>query len=390
MKMFTKLALVSSMAISANAMAMQSMDDAALSAATGQDGINIGIGISRIEIEKVLIHDNDGLTADGGRAAFAGTVFADQAALNAYNSDPANAGNQLTLTDIDPRTVITAATGTKGGTGNAGAIVIKADGKTGSATKDHGIVIGANYDNNGANLLASRNLVDLVIDTDGGTGTGNTAFLNIAAKVSGLNINIGEIGVSGSSTYNANAVRRGNNDSNYNQILTGLSLKTGQMDANIQLGATPQGAMIKLNTTMSNGLEIKNLGIVDNSTALAAVTEVKDANGNVTTPAAAARAKGVIQLDSIKLSDANDSTKLTVAAAVSVFGEQAGVNKGYLRIITGSGATTPKTDMYIKGIHLGSATAGSIGDVEVQGMQTYFSPSAGVYVPGSVITISGH
>lgn len=37
MKMFTKLALVSSMAISANAMAMQSMDDAALSAATGQD-----------------------------------------------------------------------------------------------------------------------------------------------------------------------------------------------------------------------------------------------------------------------------------------------------------------------------------------------------------------
>jgi CO dehydrogenase/acetyl-CoA synthase beta subunit len=61
MKMFTKLALVSSMAISANAMAMQSMDDAALSAATGQDGINIGIGISKIEIEKVLIHDNDGL-----------------------------------------------------------------------------------------------------------------------------------------------------------------------------------------------------------------------------------------------------------------------------------------------------------------------------------------
>ncbi|EMI4982315.1 protein FilA, partial [Acinetobacter baumannii] len=45
MKMFTKLALVSSLAISANAMAMQSMDDAALSAATGQDGINIGIAL---------------------------------------------------------------------------------------------------------------------------------------------------------------------------------------------------------------------------------------------------------------------------------------------------------------------------------------------------------
>ena len=42
----TKLALVSSMAISANAMAMQAMDDASLGATTGQDGINIGIGIS--------------------------------------------------------------------------------------------------------------------------------------------------------------------------------------------------------------------------------------------------------------------------------------------------------------------------------------------------------
>ncbi len=55
MKMFTKLALVSSLAISANAMAMQSMDDAALSAATGQDGINIGIalGAGGISIDKL-------------------------------------------------------------------------------------------------------------------------------------------------------------------------------------------------------------------------------------------------------------------------------------------------------------------------------------------------
>ncbi|MFM6958927.1 MAG: DUF6160 family protein, partial [Acinetobacter sp.] len=74
MKMFTKLALVSSMAISANAMAMQSMDDAALSAATGQDGINIGIGISKIEIEKVLIHDNDGLAAASGGTGAAGAI----------------------------------------------------------------------------------------------------------------------------------------------------------------------------------------------------------------------------------------------------------------------------------------------------------------------------
>ncbi len=61
-------------------------------------------------------------------------------------------------------------------------------------------------------------------------------------------------------------IRRGNDDTNYNAILSGLTLKTGKMDANIQLGAAPQGAMIKLNTTMVGGLEIKDLGILDNST----------------------------------------------------------------------------------------------------------------------------
>lgn len=322
MKMFTKLALVSSMAISANAMAMQSMDDAALSAATGQDGINIGIGISKIEIEKVLIHDNDGL---GGAAA------------------------------------------------NAGAIVIQGNGLAASATNlnsTNGIVI--TVDNSRA--LASHNLADLTIDTDKGTGA-NGAFLNVAAAVSGLDIYIGEIGVSGSNAAST-TVRRGNDTTNYNAILSGLTIKTGLTNANIQLGAAPQGAMIVLNTTMQGGLEIKNLGIVDSS------TKTGTADGTTGN-----RAAGQIFLESIKVSDAN-AANLTVNAAVSVVGKE-DTNNGYLRIITGSGATTPKTDMYIKGVHLGSQAAASIGDVEVQGLQTYYFDGT-ANVQGSVITISGH
>ena len=298
MKKFTKLALVSSLAISANAMAMQAMDDASLGATTGQDGINIGIGISKIEIEKLYIHDNDGLTAAGvaGDAGF-------------------------------------------GGTGTAGAIVIKGNGTGVTATK--GIVIGANYDNAGAYLLASRNLADLQIDSDAGT------------------------------------IRRGGKDDagadqNYNAILSGLSLKTGQMTANIQLGAAPQGAMIKLNTKMVGGLEIKNLGILDNST--------KQGAGDGT---AGNRAAGEIFVNSIKVADAN-STDLTIKQSVSVVGKE-GASNGYIRMISSSGPI----DTYVKGVHLGSRTAGSIGDVEVQGLQTYFSPALGSYVPGSVITISG-
>ena len=317
MKIITKLALVSSMAISANAMAMQAMDDASLSAATGQDGLNIGIGISKIEIGKVFVHDNDGL-----------------------------------------------ATTSLGGTSTAGAIVIQGNGIAGDTLENHGIIIGANYDNAGAYLLPSRNLADLQIDTD---ANGGNAFINIAAQVSGLDIKIGQIGVVASAdvpTTGATSIRRGGTGT-VNPILSGLSLKTGPMSANIQLGAAPQGAMIQLSATMVGGLEIKNLGILDNSTKTAT------------------RAAGEIFVESIKVADAN-SLDLTLNQKISVIGEE-GANKGYIRMISTSGAH----DTYVKGVHLGSRNAASIGDVEVQGMQTYYFNGT-TNVPGSVITISGH
>ncbi|MEZ2174480.1 pilus assembly protein FilA, partial [Acinetobacter baumannii] len=134
MKKFTKLVLATSVAFSANAMAMQAMDDASLSETTGQDGLTIGIGISKIAIEKLFIHDNDGLK-DG------------------YNLVDTTAGTST------PQTA------------GAGAIVIRgtsdtaitdADRVNPTTTAHHGVLIGANYDDNGAYLLPSRNLADLV------------------------------------------------------------------------------------------------------------------------------------------------------------------------------------------------------------------------------------
>ena len=354
MKKFTKLALVSSIALTTNAMAMQAMDDTALSATTGQDGLSIGIGISKIEIEKLLIHDNDGLVSDGAKAAVAPVLDA--------NGDVVTPGTPAVI-------------GSLGGTNKAAAIVIKGNGISGDANEKHGIVIGANYDNNGAYLLTSRNLADLVIDSDAGTSGTGGAFINVAAQVSGLDIKIGEIGVSASNAENTSttSIRRGNDETNYNAILSGLTLKTGKMDANIQLGAAPQGAMIKLNTTMVGGLEIKDLGILDNS------TKAGTGDGTVGN-----RAAGQIYVDSIKLTDAN-STDLTLKQNISVIGKE-GTNNGYIRIVSTGGAK----DNYVAGIHLGSKGAASIGDMEVQGLQTYFSPAASVYTKGAVITISGH
>lgn len=199
MKMFTKLVLVSSMAISANAMAMQSMDDAALSAATGQDGINIGIALDStgISIDKLYLHDNDGLQTS---------------------------------------------TGITGATGVAGAIAI--DGITITQT-------------------GTGNLLDLVIDTD--AGTSGEAFLNIAASVGAVDISIGSIGVApsnGASLTDTTTAVRGVTETP-TEILTGLDLSLGAISANVQLGATPQGAMIKLDSTIQGGLTISNLGIND-------------------------------------------------------------------------------------------------------------------------------
>ncbi|OTG96445.1 DUF6160 family protein [Acinetobacter sp. ANC 3832] len=309
MKLFSKIALVSAMAVSANAMAMQAMDDADLSATTGQDGISIGIGISKVDIDKVHVFDGDGLAAAGaaGQAGFGGTATV----------------GAITLNDV----VVTA---------------------------------------NTSSLLASHNLADLSIDTDSGAGK---PFLNVAAAVSGLNIDLGKIEVNDASgTGGAYVV-----GANSAEILSGLSLKTGKMTANIQLGNTPQGAMIKLAGAMVGGLQINDLAIKDASTG----------------------GGGYIVLGGIKLNDTG-SADLSLDADVAVTPQG-------LAITAMKGAAG--TDIYITKVQLGGGTGyvpkagatpavpgtgvgtGSIGDVAISGMKV-FNGTGGA--TGAVITISGH
>ena len=308
MKLFTKLALVSAVAVSSNAMAMQAMDDAALSATTGQDGISIGIGISKVDIAKVHVFDGDGLAAAGAAGA---PGF--------------------------------------GGTATTGAITL------------NNVVVTANT----ASLLASHNLADVTIDTDGGAGS---PFLNVAAAVSGLNIDLGKIEVN-DATGTAGAYQVGTGSA---EILSGLSLKTGKMNAVIQLGNTPQGAMIKLAGSMTGGLEIKDLAIKDASTG----------------------GGGYIVLGGIKIKD-------TVGNDLALDADVA-VTKQGLAITAMKGST----DIYITKVVLGGGTgfvpksgavaatpgtgvgSGSIGDVAISGMKVF--NGAAMTDPGAKITISGH
>ena len=293
MKLFSKIALVSAMAVSANAMAMQAMDDSDLSATTGQDGISIGIGISQVQIDKLHVFDGDGLSAT------------------------AKLGDA-------------AATPIVGGTAAAGAITI------------NNVVVGANA----LSLLPSHNLADVTIDTDGNAGS---PFLNIGAAVSGLNISLGKIEVN-DATGTSGAYKVGSGTAT---ILNGLTLTTGVTAANIQLGNTPQGAMIKLAGTMTGGLTISNLSLHD----------------------ASAAGGGDIVLGSIHLNDTGSNDLSTNASiAVKTTGLQ-------ITAMTGS------TDMYISKIGLGSA-ASTLGDVAISGLKVFNGPAG--TTPGAVITIAGH
>ena len=209
MKLFSKIALVSAMAISANAMALESMDDEALSAATGQDGITLTVVTDGISIDKLLIHDNDGLEV--GKTT---------------------AGGDYDL----------------GGTGKAGAIVVNGVTVDVSATAANGALGGA--------------LALVKIDTDAGLD-GENPFLNINMINNGLDIGVDSIAVGASNDVPVEGARRGVKAGTETEIISGLDITVGASELNIQLGAQPQGAMIVANGTIVGGVTINSLNLID-------------------------------------------------------------------------------------------------------------------------------
>lgn len=175
----------------------------------------------------------------------------------------------------------------------------------------------------------------------------NGAFLNVAATVGAVDVHVGSIGVGTSGTLNTTTAVRGITETAPTEIISGLDLSLGQISANVQLGSTPQGAMIKVNSSLQGGLTLSNFGI-------------NDAAGG-----------GKIVLDKVMVRGSGNTTgDLDVNANISV------VPTG-LRIQNNS---TQGMNVYAQGVHLGAAGNASIGDLEIQGLN----------VGTSTITISGH
>lgn len=318
MKLFTKVTLVSAIAVSGNAMAMQAMDDQSLSAATGQDGITI----------LVAPH-----TTDVGWAPWA--------AAKTFNTGSLSGGvhiDNVYVHDKDGAAgIITGA--------SAGAITIK-----------------------GVDL-ASNGPIRVLIDADANGNTANSAVLNVKVGLQETFIKLGEIGVAKSNRGGATpswGIDNPATGSSYNKILNPLELHLGDTSMNIQLGAQPQGAMIKVSGSMTGGLAINGI-------------ELFDTDGVATSPSALLKTPGSIYIGSIAMSDTG-GTDLTVAADIDV--SAAGL------VLTNNGGRMDVriSDVRLGNVDLSSATppgpdsTKSLGDIEL----------VGVNATGTQLIIRGH
>ena len=287
---------------------LQVLDDAALGTTTGQDGITILL-TSGIIADSIVVHDKDGV-------------------------GDANHG------------VV------KSG---AGAIVLGKQGVAGTAT---GTVIPASTGNYTLTdedfyIVGSTPIV-LKVDSDSNEGK---PVLNInAALPPNLTINTGNIYIASSGGVGAAANAQ---YTNAKKILNSIEVALGGATLNVQLGAAPQGAMVKLAGTVTNGLTINNLDILD-------------ANA---TPATAGHDLG-IGIGSINIKTANDTNwKLTANInardASSTTTALGTINIPSGLIITNLG----DVDVRASNIRLGNLSATgtaatkSIGDVALLGLK---------------------
>lgn len=340
MKTLKKLALVTAVAaVGSSAYALEKLDDKELAQATGQDGITITISPDNtvgVQIDKLLIHDNDGVPG-------------------------VPAGSSFTATELG----ISAAT-----TGTAGAIVLDtgAKDKNGTATTKGLIIQGGD--------------IAIGVDTDGG-GTGNKPFINANIQMSGeTHIGIGKVQVGKSGAVNAagytGAAQRGTDAAVTSQdILGALSLKMNGGEMNVQLGEQPQGAMVKMKSTLTGGLKLNDL-------------EVIDANGHGATPTAPR--KGSLLVKEVVLTDAT-GPNMSMNATVDIDSEKGIVigmkspTGGYYAYLTdvgigdGTGTGTMATYDVTSGTPPVTTTLTStIGDVEIIGLS----------MGDSTISIKGH
>nr|WP_169733762.1 DUF6160 family protein [Alkanindiges illinoisensis] len=203
-------------------MAMQSMDDSALSSTTGQEGITLTIKTDEVKIGKLIVHDNDGLS---------------------------------TAATISPTTAATA-----GGTATGGGITVNGVSVKVDTTSPFAL---ASAGARAALGLTNDVLAIVKVDADAGAG-GTAPVLNVNMLNNAMAIHVDSIGVGASNSVASMAGKARRGVTSEVSLIENVDLTIGASALNIQLGNQPQGAMIAANGVIGGGIRIANLTVNDN------------------------------------------------------------------------------------------------------------------------------
>ncbi|WP_290538512.1 DUF6160 family protein [Alcanivorax sp.] len=208
------------------------------------------------------------------------------------------------------------------------------DGFTGNgvATADSGALVISGFAITRANTTDS---IDIDIDTNGGT----SPTLNIGVSLpTGLTVALGSVGVADSGrTVSAAGVAGGtwSSTGTVASVLNLGSMTLGATTLNIQLGNEPQGNMIALNTTITGGISLTGFSVSDANSGGSLITDLQVVD--------------------------NAGTDLTLSTGINI--EADGLHIG----LAGLGGATGM-DVRMTDLKLGTAASGSIGDVELIGL----------------------
>lgn len=292
-----KLALVTAMlAATSGAFAMEAMDEEALAATTGQDGITISLATSA-KVD-VIIHDKDGFAAPTPARPDSGAIVLRGIALGTGVDGTTGAVTGDALVKIDVDAGSTAATAT-------------------DATLNIGITLG--------NTATSTNTVvdlgSLRVANSNRTAAG-VGWGLVASSESAELLDLGQLTIGAGATMN------------------------------IQLGNEPQGHLIVLKAVLNGGLTLSNVAL-------------NDVGGTLT--------GGSIGVGALGITD-NGGLDLTTNIGVDA------TTNGLVVSVTQLGNATTGVNMTMANVKIGGATAASIGDVEIIGLN----------MNGDTITIRGH
>lgn len=271
MKTLTKLALISAMAISANAMALETMNDESLSAATGQAGVTISL-TGPITMGYLAIVDSDGGPATVG----AGTP--------PISTGLAGEQGAIVIGDVTNGLKITPASGINlviDADGNAGAPVLNIAADLGNTTIEGVNISVATTDATGANIGTGTARVS-AIDLGTITLDGLTANVQLGSQPQGALIKL-QSAITGGLIISDLSLKQGaNHGIGLGQVTVQDSNGSGNLTLDLNINATNNGLEITGLTGMdiaADNLRLGNLtGVTGAANASLGAMYVKNLN----------------------------------------------------------------------------------------------------------------